>query len=86
MRSALEEVLAQQGLSQAPALVEKALQLQNSLHMRFGVMLVGPAGMRFCQVLTEAKISFGSLASQCLTDTILALQELERAPAAKFCR
>ena len=83
MRSALEEILAQQGLSQAPALVEKALQLQNSLQMRFGVMVIGPAGMCFCHVLTEAELSFSP---QSPPDTMMPLQELARLPAVGFCR
>lgn len=33
------------GLQAVPALVSKCLQLQDTLAVRFGVMLVGPAGM-----------------------------------------
>ncbi len=33
------------GLQAVPALVTKCLQLQDTLAVRFGVMLVGPAGM-----------------------------------------
>ena len=33
------------GLQAVPALVSKCLQLQDTMAVRFGVMLVGPAGM-----------------------------------------
>lgn len=33
------------GLQPVPALVSKCVQLQDTLAVRFGVMLVGPAGM-----------------------------------------
>ena len=33
------------GLQPVPALVSKCVQLQQTLAVRFGVMLVGPAGM-----------------------------------------
>ena len=33
------------GLQAVPALVDKCLQLQDTMAVRFGVMLVGPAGM-----------------------------------------
>lgn len=81
MRAALEEILPQQGLSQAPALVEKALQLQNSLQMRFGVMLIGPAGVCFSFTRGQALCRL-----ECVSDNAMLLQDLARVPAARFCR
>lgn len=46
------------GLQAVPALVSKCLQLQDTLAVRFGVMLVGPAGM---SVPTENKLQLYSV-------------------------
>ena len=58
MRAALESVMTGQGLASCPALVDKALQLHDSLKMRLGVMLIGPAGKL-------------SQASSCVTSYVL---------------
>jgi dynein heavy chain len=44
LRASLQAALAAQGLQPAPATVSKALQLWDTMRVRFGVMLVGPAG------------------------------------------
>jgi hypothetical protein len=44
LRAALARSLVSAGLQPADALVLKALQLQETLGVRFGVMLIGPAG------------------------------------------
>ncbi len=54
MRAALDDVLSAQGLAPCTALVDKAVQLYDSLRMRLGVMLIGPAGKSACSDLPSA--------------------------------
>lgn len=53
----LRAVLSQRGLQQAPGFLKKAVQVWETMCVRFGVMLVGPSGggkTTCCSVLQSA--------------------------------
>lgn len=53
------------GLQSVPALVSKCLQLQDTMAVRFGVMLVGPAGWPHAPVWVTAVAQLGSCLPSC---------------------
>ena len=48
------------GLQAVPALTNKCVQLQETMAVRFGVMLIGPAGMCECAGCLSLLLSFRS--------------------------
>ncbi len=70
------------GLQAVPALVTKCLQLQDTLAVRFGVMLVGPAGMfvptKSC--LQLCSVLFTMLRWQVVVRPVVHLRKLQHMP------